>query len=187
VIQFEPTTIGIGSIVVAIVVGVVAFVIRTYVDKPRNDVLRQDIDDLKKSRDDARNELTIAKADAAVQHAETQRQLHDAQRDAAAAKELATNRAKVDELFAYIQKLVIEAQPRQEKLMSDIAKLTGAVVTALETGHELRNQTNQVLVEHNKEALERHDQQMSVMSGMTDMLRKLADAFDVKLNGKAGR
>lgn len=185
-INFEPTTIGIGSVIVALVGGIIVIVVRWFVDRPRNALLRQDIDDLKKSRDDARTELERAKTEAAAQHAETQRQLADAQRDAAAAKELATNRAKVDELFAYIQKLVVEGQPRQEKLMTDIAKLSQAVVDALQSGHELRNQTNQVLVEHNKEALERHDQQMLVMGGMADALRRIAEAFDVKLNGKAG-
>jgi hypothetical protein len=78
---------------------------------------------------------------------------------------------------------VVEGQPRQQQLLADIARLAQAVADALKDGHELRNQTNQVLVEHNKEAIERHDQQMQVMAGMTEMLQKLAAAFDVKLNG----
>lgn len=174
-INFEPTTIGIGSVIVAIVGGIAVIVVRFFIDRPRNKVLREDIEDLKKSRDESRAE-----------HERDLLELQKVRIEAAAARELATNRAKVDELFAYIKQLVTDGQPRQEKLLGDIATLSQAVVDALKNGHELRNQTNQVLVEHNKEALERHEQQMSVMAGMTDMLRKLAEAFDVKLNGKAG-
>jgi len=169
---FEPTTVGIGSIIVAIVVGVVAFLIRTFVDKPRNDVLRQDVSDLKASRDDARKEReTLLK-----EHEIVKVRL-------AAAEELVTNRAKVDELFAYIQKLVIEGQPRQEKLLGQITLLSESVRDTVQQTRTMHEQNLDRYDEHNREALERHTQQMDVMRSMTALLEKIAKAFDIKLNG----
>lgn len=173
-LTFDPTTVGIGA-VISIVGGIALILVRYFVDRPRNNVLRQDVDDLMKSRDEARKERDLMAA-----------RLVAAEAKATAATELATGRARVDELFKFVQDQVVAGSARQEAMVRDVHSLA----TSVEKSIDLRAETIDRMIEHERKCIDRHDQQMGLMKSMTDLLQgnatlltRIADAFDVKNGG----
>jgi hypothetical protein len=185
-VNFEPTTVGLGA-VIAILSGVAVVIVRFFVDRPRNKVLREDVEDLKLSRDDARKELGLVSADAKADREHFETEITKTKAEALAAKELATSRARVDELFAWMKDLVAKGQPRQEQLMEEIASLGRNLMDAVATGHALRGETLNLIQKHELEAIARHEALMRLAKAQTDLLGRIASAFDVKMNGPDSR
>jgi hypothetical protein len=144
------TPVGVAALVVAIATGLVQY----FRDQPAARLLRERIDDLEKARTADR-----------IKMADTTADLAKAQAEATAAKELATNRAKVDELFAYIKSIMDESRPRTERFS------------------EILETTLEGLKQHDNLARERHMQEMKVLDGVARVMERMARELDIRTNG----
>jgi hypothetical protein len=187
------TPVGLAALIIAVITGVLQWRAsrqREMEDKPATKLLRERINDLVEARADDKEAILAAKVEADAAKVEAAK----ARQDAAMAREIATGRAKVDELFEYAKTEVVKSVERQERTIAEVKNIAAALMEAVETGHALRNETMRAIVErheiemkvhqeHARISLERHDQQMAVMRQTAELLTKMAAAFDVKING----